>query len=175
MTFQETLQSLYVAVYNIGEESRKPQARSEWQAKLKAYAVNAERDAMVLARYREQIKDPVIRQYLEQLGEYQQRLYTDREILPPTAAYEIATRMINIVQVIRTRMEQREAEHLGTRAGIAATAAIILISTIGLASFFFIQSEQTARVVSPTIANLPLGITFLSILVIAIIAMPHRK
>ncbi len=53
-----------------------------------------------------------------------------------------------------------------------ATGVIIILSLIGFSSFLFVSTETTARVASPSAANLPLGITFLTILVIAIIAMP---
>ncbi len=56
-----------------------------------------------------------------------------------------------------------------------ATAVIIILALVGLGSFLFISDETTAKVISPTVANLPLGITLMTILVIAVIAMPHRK
>ena len=56
-----------------------------------------------------------------------------------------------------------------------ATVAIILLSMVGLASYLYVQSEPTARVVSPAVANLPVGIVFLAILVIGIITMPKLR
>ena len=56
-----------------------------------------------------------------------------------------------------------------------ATAVITFLALVGLASFIFVSNETTARVVTPSMANFPLGVIFLGILVIGIIIMPHRQ
>ncbi len=93
--------------------------------------------------------------------------------LPLRKVASIAKELKGLYQSV----EQKARERLPKRKLIpeaTETVAIVLISTVGLASLLYLQSGPTARVIEPTIANLPLGISFLAILVIAIMAISRR-
>ncbi len=122
-----------------------------------------------------------------EVGTYLKRLEKDKAILYEEQLSQkerdkIIDEMVKDTSVIQDYVASREARHLeeakkkeGERTRQLGLAAIIFLTAMSIGILLYTNTEPTARLVSPAVANLPLGITFLAILVIAIIAMPRLR
>ena len=106
--------------------------------------------------------------YLAQIHEFEKEAQHNRL---PNYVYllQLARNLPKLIDSVKQSIQRKHGIHA------TATVVIVILSMIGLASFLYTQSEPTARVVSPTVSNLPLGIAFLAILIIAVIAISSKK
>ena len=104
-------------------------------------------------------------EYVVNLGVEKAKSYTER----------LSDGLRELHQQIETYSRQQPKPTTRHNHHPAAVAVIIILAFIGLGSFLFVSNDTSGRVVTPSVANLPLGVMLMTILVIGVMIMPHRN